>query len=60
MERVMWRLIKSLVKIGFFVGVLSWGTVTGKWIVAGCALGIIVILVLMILGLKALFKKREA
>ena len=56
----MWHWIKSLVKIGFFVGVLSWGTVTGKWIVAGCAVGIIVVLVLMILGLKALFKRREA
>jgi len=56
----MWHWIKSLVKIGFFVGVLSWGTVTGKWIVAGCALGIIVILVLMIWGLRTLFKKRDA
>lgn len=56
----MWRLIKNFVKVGVFAGVLGWGTVTGKWIVAGCALGIIVILVLMILGLKALFKRREA
>jgi protein-S-isoprenylcysteine O-methyltransferase Ste14 len=60
MVRIMWRLIKNFVKIGVFAGVLGWGTWTGRWIIAGCAVGIIVVLVLMIWGLRTLFKKREA
>jgi high-affinity Fe2+/Pb2+ permease len=56
----MFHWIKKLVGWGILAGLLGYGTVTGKLIIAGCALGIILIIVIGFILIKGIFRKREA